>query len=184
MSLENVACPSSGSCAGMYTANTMASISEAIGMSLPGSASPPAESERRHQLCYDTGKSIMQLVENNIRPKDIMTYEAFENAIAIANAMGGSTNAILHILAIAWEMDIKIQINEFERIRRRTPHIVNMRPGGQYVMLDLDKAGGVPAILKNLLDKNLINGDVLTVTGMTIKKNLQSLILVRYQILK
>lgn len=174
-SLENVACPSSGSCAGMYTANTMASISEAIGMSLPGSASPPAESDRRYRLCYDTGKAIMQLIENNIRPKDIMTFEAFENAIALANAIGGSTNAILHILAIAREMEIKIQINEFERIRKRTPHIVNMRPGGQYVMLDLDNAGGVPAILKNLLDKDLINGDVLTVTGKTIRKNLESL---------
>src|ERR687884_1771487 len=123
VSLENVACPSAGSCAGMYTANTMASISEAIGMSLPGSASPPAESEKRQQVCYDTGKAIFNLIENNIRPSDIMTFEAFENAIAMANAIGGSTNAILHILALSREVGIKLQISDFERIRKRTPHI-------------------------------------------------------------
>src|ERR687889_1585426 len=113
-SLENVACPASGSCAGMYTANTMACISEAIGMSLPGSASPPAESDRREEICYNTGKAIYNLIENNIRPKDIMSFEAFENAIAIANAIGGSTNAVLHLLAIAKELGIKLKMNDFE----------------------------------------------------------------------
>ena len=173
LELENVACPSAGSCGGMYTANTMASISEALGMSLPGSASPPAESKIRQEICYETGKSINKLIKNNIVPKDIMTFESFENAIALANAIGGSTNAILHLLAIAREMGIKLTLKDFERIRKRTPHIANMRPGGLYVMLDLDNIGGIPAILKNLLKHNLINGDILTVTGRTMKKNLE-----------
>ncbi|MGH9992614.1 MAG: dihydroxy-acid dehydratase [Nitrososphaera sp.] len=173
-SLENVACPAAGSCAGMYTANTMASIGEAIGMSLPGSASPPAESERRHETCYNTGKAIMNLLENNIRPRDIMTYEAFENAIMMANAIGGSTNAVLHLLAIAREVGIKLKLADFERIRRRTPHIADMRPGGMYVMLDLDKAGGVPVILRSLLKKGLLHGEAMTVSGKTMKQNLDS----------
>ncbi len=174
LSLEDVACPSAGSCAGMYTANTMASISEAIGMSLPGSASPPAESEKRHEICYNTGKAVMNLLENNIRPRDIMTFEAFENAIMMANAIGGSTNAVLHLLAIAREVGVKLTLSDFERIRKRTPHIADMRPGGMYVMLDLDKAGGVPVIMKSLLKKGLLHGDVMTVTGKTIKENLES----------
>ena len=174
LQLENVACPSAGSCGGMYTANTMASISEALGMSLPGSASPPAESERRNEICYETGKKIYDLVENNICPKDILTFEAFENAIAITNALGGSTNAVLHLLAIAKEIGVKLTLKDFERVRKRTPHIVNMRPGGIYVMLDLDKIGGIPIILKSLLKKDLIHGEVLTVTGKNMKKNLES----------
>jgi dihydroxy-acid dehydratase len=173
-SLENVACPTAGSCAGMYTANTMASISEAIGMSLPGSASPPAESEKRHEICYNTGNAIMNLLENNIRPKDIMTFEAFENAITMANAIGGSTNAVLHLLAIAREVGIKLKLVDFERVRKRTPHIADMRPGGMYVMLDLDRVGGVPVIMNSLLKKGLLHGDVMTVTGKTMKKNLES----------
>ncbi len=172
--LENVACPSAGSCGGMYTANTMASVSEALGMSLPGSASPPAESERRNKMCYETGKTIATLIENDISPKDIMTFEAFENAITIVNALGGSTNAVLHLLAIAKEMGVKLILNDFERIRKRTPHIVNMRPGGLYVMLDLDKIGGVPIVLKILLKNGLINGKTLTVTGKTMEQNLES----------
>jgi dihydroxy-acid dehydratase len=173
-SLENVACPTAGSCAGMYTANTMASISEALGMSLPGSASPPAESERRHEICYNTGKAVMNLLENNVRPRDIMTYEAFENAIMMANAIGGSTNAVLHLLAIAREVGVKLNLSDFERIRKRTPHIADMRPGGMYVMLDLDNVGGVPVILHSLLKKGLLNGDVMTVTGKTMRENLES----------
>lgn len=173
-SLEDVACPTAGSCAGMYTANTMASISEAIGMSLPGSASPPAESEKRHEICYNTGKAIMNLLENNIRPKDIMTFEAFENAIMMANAIGGSTNAVLHLLAIAREVGVKLTLPDFERVRKRTPHIADMRPGGMYVMLDLDKVGGVPVILNSLLKKGLLHGDIMTVTGKTMKQNLES----------
>jgi dihydroxy-acid dehydratase len=172
--LENVACPSAGSCGGMYTANTMASISEALGMSLPGSASPPAESEKRNEICYETGKTISTLIENDISPKDIMTFEAFENAITIANALGGSTNAVLHLLAIAKEIGIKLILKDFERIRKRTPHIVNMRPGGLYVMLDLDKIGGIPIVLKTLLKNGLINGKALTVTGKTMEQNLES----------
>lgn len=172
--LENVACPSAGSCGGMYTANTMASISEALGMSLPGSASPPAESEKRNEICYETGKTIATLIENGISPKDIMTFEAFENAITIANALGGSTNAVLHLLAIAKEIGIKLSLKDFERIRKRTPHIVNMRPGGLYVMLDLDKIGGIPIVLKTLLKNGLINGKTLTVTGKTMEQNLES----------
>ena len=179
ISLENAACPSAGSCAGMYTANTMASISEAIGMSLPGSASSPAESQRRSEICYDTGKAIFNLIENNIRPKDILTFEAFENAIAVANAIGGSTNSILHLLALSREIGVKLSMRDFERVRKRTPHIADMRPGGSYVMLDLDKVGGVPIILKNLLKKELIHGETMTVTGSTMRKNLES---IRFQI--
>ena len=175
ISLENAACPSAGSCAGMYTANTMASISEAIGMSLPGSASSPAESQRRSEICYDTGKAIFNLIENNIRPKDILTFEAFENAIAVANAIGGSTNSILHLLALSREIGVKLSMRDFERVRKRTPHIADMRPGGSYVMLDLDKVGGVPIILKNLLKKELIHGETMTVTGSTMRKNLESI---------
>ena len=174
-SLENVACPAAGSCAGMYTANTMASISEAIGMSLPGSASPPAESERRHEVCYKTGRAIQNLLENNIRPKDIMTFEAFENAIMIANAIGGSTNAVLHLLAIAREVGIKLALSDFERIRKRTPHIADMRPGGAYVMLDLDNVGGVPVVLRSLLRKGLLHGEAMTVTGKTMRANLDAI---------
>ncbi len=174
MSLENVACPASGSCAGMYTANTMACISEAIGMSLPGSASPPAESDRREGICYNTGKAIYNLIENSIRPKDIMSFEAFENAIAIANAIGGSTNVVLHLLAIAKELGIKLKMNDFERVRKQTPHIADMRPGGAYVMSDLDRAGGVPVILSYLLKRGLIDGEVMTVTGKTMRENIES----------
>lgn len=172
--LENVACPSAGSCGGMYTANTMASVSEALGMSLPGSASPPAESEKRNEMCYETGKTIATLIENDITPKEVMTFEAFENAITIANALGGSTNVVLHLLAIAKEIGVKLILKDFERIRKRTPHIVNMRPGGLYVMLDLDKIGGVPIVLKTLLKNGLINGKTLTVTGKTMEQNLES----------
>lgn len=174
ISLENVACPASGSCAGMYTANTMACISEAIGMSLPGSASPPAESDRREGICYNTGKAIYNLIENSIRPKDIMSFEAFENAIAIANAIGGSTNVVLHLLAIAKELGIKLKMNDFERVRKQTPHIADMRPGGAYVMSDLDRAGGVPVILSYLLKRGLIDGEVMTVTGKTMRENIES----------
>ena len=172
--LENVACPASGSCEEMYTDNTIACISEAIGMALPGSASPPAESDRREAICYNTGKAIYNLIENNIRPKDIMSFEAFENAIAIANAIGGSTNIVLHLLAIAKELGIKLKMNDFERVRKQTPHIADMRPGGAYVMSDLDRAGGVPVILNHLLKRGLIDGEVITVTGKTLRDNIES----------
>ncbi len=173
--LENVACPSAGSCGGMYTANTMACISEAIGIALPGSASPPALSEKRNQICYDTGKQIFSLLDSNIRPRDILTFEAFENAIAIANAIGGSTNAVLHLLAISQEIGVHLDLKDFERIRKATPHLADTRPGGMYVMVDLDKVGGVPVILKSLLKKGLLNGDTMTVTGKTMKQNLEGI---------
>ena len=173
-SLENVACPSAGSCAGMYTANTMASISEALGISILGSASAPAESERRREICYNTGRAIMSLLESNIRPRDILTFEAFENAIMVANAIGGSTNAVLHLLAIAKEVGVKLRLSDFERIRKRTPHIADMRPGGMYIMADLDKVGGIPVILDSLLKRGLLNGNVLTISGKTMRQNLES----------
>ena len=173
-SLENVACPSVGSCGGMYTANTMACVSEALGIALPGSAGPPAESVRRHQICYKTGKKIFDLLENNIRPKDILTFESFENAITIVNSIGGSTNAVLHLIAISREIGVKLTLRDFERIRKRTPHIVDMRPGGLYVMVDLDRVGGVPLILKSLLKQGLIHGDALTVSGRTMEENLET----------
>jgi dihydroxy-acid dehydratase len=173
--LEDVACPNAGSCGGMYTANTMASISEAIGIALPGSASPPAEDPRRAQMCYESGKAVMNLLENRVRPKEILTFEAFENAITIANAIGGSTNAILHLLALSHEIGIKLSLEDFERIRKKTPHIADMRPGGFYVMLDLDKIGGIPILMKSLAKKNLLNLDVMTVTGKTMRQNLDSI---------
>ena len=173
--LENVACPSAGSCGGMYTANTMACISEALGIALPGSASPPALSEKRNNICYDTGKQIFHLLENNLRPKDILTFEAFENAIAIANAIGGSTNAILHLLAISKEVGVHLDLQDFERIRKATPHLADTRPGGLYVMVDLDRVGGVPIILKSLLKKGLLKPDTMTVTGKTMKQNLEKI---------
>jgi len=173
--LENVACPNSGSCGGMYTANTMASISEAIGIALPGNASPPAEDPRREKMVYESGKAVMNLLEIGVRPKDILTYEAFENAIVVANATGGSTNAVLHLLALAREIGVKLTLDDFERIRRKTPHIADMRPGGTYVMLDLDKIGGIPLLMKSLQKKNLIHENAMTVTGKTVKQNLDSM---------
>ena len=170
--IEDTACPNAGSCGGMFTANTMASISEAIGLALPGSASPPAEDERRGKMVYNTGKACAELLENNIRPRDILSFEAFENAITMLNAVGGSTNGILHLLALAHETEVKLSYDDFERIRKKTPHLADMKPGGNYVMNSLDKIGGIPLVLKKLLDKELIHGNVITVTGKTMKENL------------
>ena len=171
--IENAACPNAGSCGGMFTANTMASISEAMGIALPGSASPPAEDDRREKIVYETGKACTQLLELNIKPRDILTFESFENAITMLNAVGGSTNGILHLLALANEVKIKLTYDDFERIRKKTPHIADMKPGGGYVMNSLDKIGGIPLIMKKLLDSNLIHGNALTVTGKTIEENIK-----------
>lgn len=170
--IENHACPSAGSCAGMYTANTMASLSEALGIALPFSASPSAEDPKRYDAVYKSGKAVMQLLELGIKTRDILTYEAFENAITVLNAIGGSTNAVLHLLAIAREAGVRLAYDDFERIRARTPHIADMRPGGSYVMYELDRVGGVPVIMKELLKHGLLHGDVLTVTGKSLRENL------------
>ena len=173
--IENTACPSAGSCGGMFTANTMASISEAIGLALPGSASPPAEDDRREKIVFDTGKACVKLLELNIKPRDILTFQAFENAITMLNAIGGSTNGILHLLALAYEAKLKLTYDDFERIRKKTPHLADMKPGGSYVMNSLDKIGGIPFVLKKLDDKGLINRNCITVTGKTIHENLKSM---------
>ena len=175
--IENVACPNAGSCGGMFTANTMASISEAIGLALPGSASPPAEDDRRNTMVYDSGVACAKLLEMNIRPKEILTFEAFENAIMMLNSVGGSTNGILHLLALANEVNIELTYDDFERIRKKTPHLADMKPGGNYVMESLDRIGGIPFVLKKLLEKGLLNEDCITVTGKTIKENLNSITL-------
>ncbi len=172
--IEDNACPSAGSCGGMFTANTMSSISEALGISLPGSASPPAEDSEREAVCVRTGEACVRLLECGTRPSDIMTFESFENAIAILNALGGSTNAILHLLALSSELGIDLTYADFERIRKKTPHIADMKPGGNHVMIDLDKIGGIPVVLKHLLERNLLHGDCLTVTGKTMRQNLES----------
>jgi dihydroxy-acid dehydratase len=173
--IENYACPNAGSCGGMFTANTMASISEAIGLALPGSASPPAEDDRRGKMVYDSGKACVKLLEYNIRPHEILTFEAFENAITMLNAVGGSTNGVLHLLALSNEVGIKLTYDDFERVRKKTPHLADMKPGGNYVMNSLDKIGGMPFVMKKLLDKNLIHADTLTVTGKTMKQNIDSM---------
>ena len=172
--IENTACPSEGSCGGMFTANTMASISEAIGLALPGSASPPAEDDRREKIVYDSGVACANLLKMNIRPKEILTFEAFENAITMLNSVGGSTNGILHLLALANEVNIDLTYDDFERVRKKTPHLADMKPGGNYVMNSLDKIGGIPFVIKKLLDKGLLHGNCMTVTGKTIKENLDS----------
>ena len=173
--LEGCACPGEGSCAGMFTANTMAAAIEALGMSLPGAASIPAVDERRLTTSRVAGEVVMQLLERDIRPRDILTREAFENAIAVVAAMGGSTNAVLHLLAIAHEANVALTLEDFDRISSRTPLIADMRPGGRYVMADLDRVGGVPLVMKRLLEAGLLHGETMTVTGKTLKENLDAI---------
>jgi len=173
--IENAACPNAGSCGGMFTANTMASISEAIGLALPGSASPPAEDDRREKMVYETGKACVNLLEQNIKPSEILTFEAFENAITMLNAVGGSTNGILHLLALSNEVRIKLTYDDFERVRKMTPHLADMKPGGNYVMNSLDKIGGIPFVLKKLSEKGLIHENCITATGKTMRENLTSM---------
>ncbi len=174
LELERVAHPTYGTCAGMFTANTMAVLSEALGISLPGSASPPATSSRRIQYARESGLVLMRLIEIGLRPRDILTYEAFQNAIAVLIAIGGSTNAILHLLAIAYEAGVKLELEDFDRLLRKIPLIANLRPGGEYTMSDLDEVGGVPLIMKKLLRAGLIYGDAITVTGKTVRENLEN----------
>src|SRR6185503_1492324 len=165
--IERRACPTEGSCAGMFTANTMASIGEALGMSLPGSAPPPAVDRRRDDAAFQSGKAVIGLLEQGIRPRQIMTKEAFENAIAVTMALGGSTNAVLHLLAIAHEARVELELDDFNRVGARVPHLADMKPHGKYHMVDLDRVGGVQVVLKQLLDAGLLHGDCLTVTGKT-----------------
>lgn len=170
--IENAACPGAGSCGGMFTANTMASISEAVGLALPGSASPPAEDSRRRRAVYDAGAACAALLESGTRPSDILSFEAFENAIAMLNAVGGSTNGILHLLALAREAGVRLTYDDFERVRKRTPHIADMKPGGGYVMSALDRAGGIPYVMARLHAAGMLHGECLTVTGRTLAENL------------
>ncbi|HSJ83627.1 MAG TPA: dihydroxy-acid dehydratase [Acidimicrobiia bacterium] len=173
LEIERAACPGAGSCAGMFTANTMASVGEAIGMSLPGSATVPAIDPRLAGYAERSGQAVMQLLEDDVTPRAIMTRSAFENAITTVMALGGSTNAVLHLLAIAHEAGVGLELEDFDRISRRTPHLGDLKPFGRYHMVDLDRVGGVPMVLRALLDEGLLHGDVLTVTGRTLAENLK-----------
>jgi dihydroxy-acid dehydratase len=173
--IERNACPGEGACGGMFTANTMSSIAEALGMSIPGSASPPAVDRRRDDDARRAGEAVVRCLELGIRTRDILTKEAFENAIALTNALGGSTNAVLHLLAIANEAGVALDLDDFNRVAARVPHIADMKPGGKFHMTDLDRVGGVPVVLKHLLDAGLLHGDVLTVTGRTMAENLAAI---------
>jgi dihydroxy-acid dehydratase len=170
--IERHACPGIGSCAGMFTANTMASVGEAIGMSLPGSATVPAGDARLDDYARRSGAAVMNLLDRDIRPRQIITRPAFENAITTVMALGGSTNAVLHLLALAREAEVDLELEDFDRISRRTPHLGDLKPFGRYHMVDLDRIGGIPMVLRALFDEGLIAGDVLTVTGSTLEENL------------
>ena len=173
--IEKAVCPGEGACGGMYTANTMASIAEAIGMSLPGSAAPPSADRRRDSWAERSGEAVVNLLSKGITARQIMTKKAFENAISVLMAFGGSTNAILHLLAIAREAEVDLTIDDFNAIADRVPHLGDLKPFGQYVMNDVDKVGGVPVLMKALLDAGLLHGDVLTVTGKTMAENLEGI---------
>ncbi|MGH9029822.1 MAG: dihydroxy-acid dehydratase [Acidimicrobiales bacterium] len=173
--IEQNACPSAGSCAGMFTANTMASAAEALGMSLPGSASPSAVDGRRDGFAQESGRAVIDLLEAGIRPRQIMTKEAFENAIAVVMALGGSTNAVLHLLAIANEARVDLVLDDFNRVAGSVPHIADTKPHGRFHMTDVDRVGGVPVVMRELLEAGLINGDCLTVSGKTVAENLEEL---------
>ncbi len=170
--IERAACPGEGSCAGMFTANTMASVAEALGMSLLGSASVPSVDPRRDQYAYESGRAVLTLLDRGITARDIMTREAFENAIAVVMALGGSTNAVLHLLAIAHEARVPLALDDFNTIARRVPHLADMKPHGAYHMSDLDLVGGVPVVLAHLLERGLVHGDTMTVSGQTLAESL------------
>src|SRR3954447_20782398 len=173
--IERKACPGEGACGGMFTANTMSSIAEAIGMSLPGTASPPAIDGRREDDARRAGEAVVNMLRLGITPRMIMTKDAFENAIAVTSALGGSTNAVLHLLAMANEAGVELHLDDFNRIAAKVPHIADMKPGGKFHMSDLDRVGGVPVVMRHLLDAGLMHGDVITVTGKTMAENLAEL---------
>jgi dihydroxy-acid dehydratase len=173
--IERRACPTEGSCAGMFTANTMASAAEALGMSLPGSSAAPAVDRRRDDFAFESGRAVMRLLEANIRPRQILTKEAFENAIAVGMALGGSTNLVLHLLAIAYEAGVELELDDFNRVGAKVPHIADMKPHGRFHMTDLDRIGGVQVVMRELLDAGLLHGDCITVTGATVAENLAAL---------
>ena len=170
--IERAICPGEGACGGFYTANTMASVAEALGMSLPGSAAPPSADRRRDNFAHLSGEAVVGLLEKGITARDIMTKKAFENAIAVVMAFGGSTNAVLHLLAIAREAEVDLKLSDFNRIADKVPHLGDLKPFGRYVMNDIDRIGGVPVVMKALLDAGLLHGDALTVTGKTLAENL------------
>jgi dihydroxy-acid dehydratase len=170
--IERATCPGEGACGGMYTANTMASAIEALGMSMPGSASPPAEDKRRDDFARASGEAVVRLIDNGITARQILTRNAFENAIAVVMALGGSTNAVLHLLAIANEARVDLDLDDFNRIGDRVPHIADVKPFGPYSMVHVDQVGGIPVVMKALLDAGLLHGDCLTVTGRTLAENL------------
>ncbi|MFK3679369.1 dihydroxy-acid dehydratase [Microbacterium sp. NPDC090218] len=173
--IECAIAPGEGACGGMYTANTMASVAEALGLSLPGSAAPPAADRRRDYYAHRSGEAVVNLLRQGITTRDILTKEAFENAIALAMALGGSTNVVLHLLAIAREADVELSLHDFNRIGDKVPHVADMKPFGKYVMNDVDRHGGIPVIMKAMLDEGLLHGDALTVTGKTLAENLADL---------
>ncbi len=170
--LEVSACPGPGACAGHYTANTMAAAVEALGLSLPGTASPPAISDRRAEAAFASGMAVIEQLRRGISPRDIVTAKALENAIAVVMATGGSTNAVLHLLAIAHEAQVPLELDDFDRISKRVPHIADLRPAGRFVMADLDRVGGVPVVLRQLLEAGLVHGDALSANGKTLEENL------------
>ncbi len=170
--IERAVCPGEGACGGMFTANTMAAVGETIGLSLPGSAAPPAVDRRRDGYAVQSGVAVVNLIKQGITTRDILTKQAFENAITIVMALGGSTNAVLHLLAIAYEAEVELTLDDFHRIGSKVPLLGDLKPFGRYVMSDLDKVGGIPVVLKALLDAGYLHGDVLTVTGKTMAENL------------
>jgi dihydroxy-acid dehydratase len=173
--IEHNACPTEGSCAGMFTANTMASVAEALGMSLPGSSTAPAVDRRRDDAAFRSGQAVVDLLRSGIRPRQVMTKAAFENAIAVTMALGGSTNAVLHLLAIANEARVELELDDFNKVAARVPHLADTKPHGRYHMVDLDRIGGVPVVMRELLEAGLLHGDCLTVTGKTVAENLADL---------
>jgi dihydroxy-acid dehydratase len=174
-SIERAVCPTEGACGGMYTANTMASAAEALGMSLPGSAAPPAVDRRRDGYARRSGEAVVELLRLGITARDIMTKKAFENAIAVVMALGGSTNAVLHLLAIAHEAEVELTLEDFVRVGAKVPHLGDLKPFGRHVMYDVDRIGGIPVVMKLLLDAGLMHGDTMTVTGRTMAENLAEL---------